>query len=246
MTNIYSLTGFCIVSEVAQSYPTLCNPMDCSLPHSSIHGIFQARVLEWIAISSSRGIFPTQGPNPGLLHCRQMLYHLSHQGFCIRGRKIWAPPKKRVKILDRTGIWALLDKNIPSMLNILSLSTVIWLYNGKSLFCGIVCICTCLYTCLTLYDPMNCSLPGSSVHGILQARILEWVAISFSRASSRPRKQARVSCIAGRFFTNWAMSRGLTESCGRKSWNVKWTGDTFTYCLIFKKEKFGDCFLFIF
>ena len=50
-----------------------------SLPCSSIHGIFQTRVLEWVAIPFSR-IFPTQGSNPGLLHCRQMLYHLSHQG----------------------------------------------------------------------------------------------------------------------------------------------------------------------
>ena len=41
-------------SEVAQSCPTLCDPMDCSLPSSSVHGIFQARVLEWIAISFSR------------------------------------------------------------------------------------------------------------------------------------------------------------------------------------------------
>ena len=47
----------------------------------------------------------------------------------------------------------------------------------------------------TLCDPMHCSLPGSSVHGILQARILEWVAISFSRASSRPRDGTQVSCI---------------------------------------------------
>ena len=52
-------------------------------------------------------------------------------------------------------------------------------------------------------DPMGCSLPGSSVHGILQARILEWVAISFSWGSSRPGNQTRVSCIVGRFFTNW-------------------------------------------
>ena len=50
-------------------------------------------------------------------------------------------------------------------------------------------------------DPMDFSPPGSSVHGILQARILEWVAISFSRGSSRPRDQTLVSCIAGRFFT---------------------------------------------
>ena len=52
-------------------------------------------------------------------------------------------------------------------------------------------------------DPMNCSPPGSSVHGILQARILEWIAMPFSRASSRPRDRTQVSCIAGRFFTIW-------------------------------------------
>ena len=52
---------------------------------------------------------------------------------------------------------------------------------------------------------MDCSLPGSSVHGTFQARILEWVAISFSRGFSQPRNRTRVSCIVGRFFTNWAM-----------------------------------------
>ena len=53
----------------------------------------------------------------------------------------------------------------------------------------------------TLCDPVDCSLPGSSVHGILQARILEWVAMSFSKGSSRPRDRTQVSCIAGRCFT---------------------------------------------
>ena len=52
---------------------------------------------------------------------------------------------------------------------------------------------------------MDCSLPGSSVHGILQARILEWVAIPFSRGSSQPRDQTQVSCIVGRFFTIWVL-----------------------------------------
>ena len=51
-------------------------------------------------------------------------------------------------------------------------------------------------------DPMDCSLPGSSANGILQARILEWVAISFSKGSSQPRNRTRGSCIAGRFFTD--------------------------------------------
>ena len=55
--------------------------------------------------------------------------------------------------------------------------------------------------CLTLCNPMDCSLPGFSVHGILQARILEWVTISFSRGSSRPRDRTWDSCIAGSFFT---------------------------------------------
>ena len=59
--------------------------------------------------------------------------------------------------------------------------------------------------CPTLCDPMDCSLPRSSVFGILQARILKWVAISYSRGSSQPRDQTRVSHIAGRFFTIWAI-----------------------------------------
>ena len=54
--------------------------MDCSPPGSSVHGISQARMLEWVAISFSRGVCPTQRSNPGLLHCRQILYWLSHQG----------------------------------------------------------------------------------------------------------------------------------------------------------------------
>ena len=53
-------------------------------------------------------------------------------------------------------------------------------------------------------NTMDSSPPGSSVHEILQARIVEWVVISFSRVSSRPRTQTWVSCIAGRFFANWA------------------------------------------
>ena len=53
--------------------------MDCSPPGSGVHEIFQARILEWVAISFSRGIFLTQGLNPGLSHCRWILYQLSHK-----------------------------------------------------------------------------------------------------------------------------------------------------------------------
>ena len=63
------------------------------------------------------------------------------------------------------------------------------------------CMCAkLLQSCLTLCDPKDLSLPGSFVHEILQAGILEWVAISYSRGSPQPGDQTWVSCIAGRFF----------------------------------------------
>ena len=61
--------------KVTQLCPTPCNPMDYT-----VHGILQARILEWVAFPFSKGIFLTQGLNPGLLHCRWILYQLSHQG----------------------------------------------------------------------------------------------------------------------------------------------------------------------
>ena len=74
----------------------------------------------------------------------------------------------------------------------------------SSLFC--CCLVTKLF--LTLWDPIDCSLPGSSVHGISQAKILEWVAISFSRASSWPRDQTCVSCIGRWILYRWATREG--------------------------------------
>ena len=89
----------------------------------------------------------------------------------------------------------------------------------------VVCMhASLLQSCLTLYDPMDCSPPGSSVHGILHARILEWVAILFSRGSSRPRDWTWVFCIAGRFFTIWTTreAQGGEISCSITS--VVWKG----------------------
>ena len=64
---------------VAQLCLTLCNPMDCSPPGSSVHGILQARILELVAVLFSSGSFQSRS-NLGLLHYRQVLYQLSHQG----------------------------------------------------------------------------------------------------------------------------------------------------------------------
>ena len=66
-------------------------------------------------------------------------------------------------------------------------------------------------SCLTLCDSVDCSPPGSSVSGILQARIREWIALHFSRGSSPPRDWTWVSCIAGRSFTIWATREARTR-----------------------------------
>ena len=130
-------------NEVAQSCPTLLDPMDCSLPGSSLHGIFQARVLEWVAISFSRGSSQPRDSTWIYPHCRQTLYRLSHQG---RSLLITAAAKS-------------------------------------------------LQLCPTLCDPIDSSPPGFPVPGILQARTLEWVAISFSNAWKWKVKVKLLSCV---------------------------------------------------
>ena len=72
-------------------------------------------------------------------------------------------------------------------------------------------LCLVAQSCPTL-RPLDCSLPHSSVHGILQARILEWVAMPSSRGSSQPRDQTQVSHITGELFTIWATREALLES----------------------------------
>ena len=73
------------------------------------------------------------------------------------------------------------------------------------LYTGVLCGCLLVaQLCPALWDSIDCSLPGSSVHGISQVRTLEWVAISFSRESVQPRDWTCVFCISGRFFTFWA------------------------------------------
>ena len=127
--------------------------MDCIPPGSSVHGISQASILEWVAIFFS-GIFPTQGLNLSLLHCRQSLYRLSHQIL--------------VSCLFSLQLGTLMSTMIlkPVQPNLHTAAAA-----AKS-----------LQSCPTLCDPIDGSPPGSPVPGIVQARTLEWVAISFSNA----------------------------------------------------------------
>ena len=122
--------GTCVHAKLLQSYPTLCNTMDYSLPGSSVHGILQARILEWVAIPFSR-----ESSQPRDRTCVSCLLHWQ------AGSLQLAPP----------SVWDLL----------LLLSH---------------------FSRVRLCDPRDSSPPGSPVPGILQARTLEWVAISFSNA----------------------------------------------------------------
>ena len=80
------------------------------------------------------------------------------------------------------------------------IDSVIYVYNIYIIF-KCVCVCVCAQSCPTLCNPMDCSPPDFSVLGIFQARILEWVAISFSRGFSRLRDQTHIFCFAGGFYT---------------------------------------------
>ena len=124
---------YTVLSHYAQLCLTVCDPMDCSPPGSSVHGIFQARILEWVVIPSSR-IFPIQGSNPRLLHILHWQVDslpLSHRG-------------------NNVSYAAAAAKS--------------------------------LQVCPTLCDFIDGSPSGSPIPGILQARTLESVAISFSNA----------------------------------------------------------------
>ena len=77
-------------------------------------------------------------------------------------------------------------------------------------------------SCLTLCNPMDCSPPGSFVQEIFQARMLDWVAVSFSRGSSQLRHQTRVSFISGRVFTDWATKEALTPSKSEHYCTWRW------------------------
>ena len=186
-------------SEVAQPCPTLCDPMSLGF---SVHRIFQARVLEWVAISFSRG--------SSWLRDRT-------QVSCFAGRRftLWATREENWT-KDAHTMWATqarIDEDIQN--EIRELKTAIKWVGDQLIDVQKQVILRCDWnsiqfwvesesevaqSCPTLCDPMDCSPPGSSVHGIFQARILEWAAISFSRGSSQPRDWTQVSRITGRCF----------------------------------------------
>ena len=168
------VTYWCTCAKSLQLCQTLCNPMDCSPPGSSVHEILQARILEWVACPP-----PGDLPNPGMEPASLMSSALA--GVFFTTSAIWEAIYINFHIIFHNSVLQVLN----------TVPCAIYIVHG----------CSVPKSCPTLCDPMDCGLPGSSIHGISQTRILEWVAISFSRGSSRSRDRMHVSCITGRFFT---------------------------------------------
>ena len=165
---------------VIQLCPTLCNPMDCGLPGFCVHGIFQARILEWLAIPFSMG--SSWPRDRTLVSCNAGEFFIvlatreAHMSIPISQFLLphhFAPwyPYELTRELDSNQIYLQLCcyRFIVSLLNNWN-----WLIAAAATMS--------LQSCLTLCNPTEDSPPVSLVPGILQARTLEWVAISFSNA----------------------------------------------------------------
>ena len=147
-------------AELLQSCPTLCDRMGCRPPGSSVHGILQARILEWVAMPSSRGI-----PDPGI----EPTSHASHTS----GQPGSLPLAQARKPLLQCSFLTCLE--FPS-------SGLFHISDPQLVWHPFAAAAKSLQSCPTLCDPIDGSPPGSSIPGILQARTREWVAISFSNA----------------------------------------------------------------
>ena len=193
----------------------LCNTVDCSLPGFSVHGILRARILERVAVPLSRGL-----PDPGI-ELASLLFPALSGGFFTTSTT-WKcqqsphyPPNLwrlwlwyRCSELVRRVLMVRLKSNIVQMVRctshyLLSSGQNVrlshdWLYQ----ICH-RCCCLVAKSCPTLCNPIDCSPPGS-VHGISQARTLEWVATSFSRGSSQSKNWTHISCIGRWILYHWA------------------------------------------
>ena len=128
--------------------------------------------------------FPDLEPVCGLMSSSNCCFLTCIQVSQKVGKMVWFPSLEEI------------------FLSVLFFSSCFTLYLFIFIVVKYAVLCLVTQSCPTLCYPMDCSLPSSSVHGILQARILEWVAFPFSRGSFQPRDQTQVSHIADEFFTN--------------------------------------------
>ena len=147
----------------------------------------------------------------------------THLGICTTTRwghfrRIWAGRNLDLEVnqaffLAWPPFLCTLSKTYPLASKKRSASDTGWAQNPSTSVYLFMCACSVAQSCLTACDPLDCSLPGSSVHGIFQARILEWVAMPSSRGPSHPRAQtciSCVSCIGKQILYHWATWEAYT------------------------------------
>ena len=174
------------------SHVWLCNPMDCSLSGSSVHGIFQARTLEWVAISYSRRSSWSKDQT-----CVSCVFYIGRQTFCLSAT--WEDFCATYKKTCTINVHVTLIQNTTKLRTTQMSINSKWYTN-----CDIYIIQhahVCMLSRVRLCDLLDASLSCSSVHGIFQARILEGVAIHFSRWF---RDQTHISCIGREILYHWA------------------------------------------
>ena len=187
-------------SEVAESCPTLSDPMDWGGPGSSFHGIFQARVLEWGAIAFSAAALQADSlPTIWLMSNFSACSSFCHYTMLLLESYLSFSPNDTFFNIESSAVllyffFIFLAQNFyfqtsPSV--VLDVSPVSMTHTGLY----ILWLLFSSKLCPTLCNPMNCSPPGSSVHEIFQARILKWSAIFSSRGSSWPRDWTHFSCL---------------------------------------------------
>ena len=191
---------------VAQLHLTLCYHVDCSLPGSSVHGIFQLKILKWVAIPYSRryswpGIEPRSSPLQADSSLSEPPRKPKYRFLNIKNCQSYY--KINFWILKLTSEW------YGVKLNFLKCWFVVMYFLRINLSSATIVLCLVAQSCLTLCNPMDCSPLAPLSMGILQARILEWVAMPSSKESSQPRGWTQVSCITGGFFTDWATRGAL-------------------------------------
>ena len=208
----------------AKSCLTLCDAMDSSPPGSSVHGILQARILEWVTISSSRGSSQHRRLNPRclcLLPWQADLYHGAtwdallfktlllkdpiNSPLCPDTLLVYGFNSPFLVIASLTVYLTAPFKSLSDIRNLgpkwNSLFAILtWKWNEDQCVNWYSHACMhakLLQSCLTLWDPVDNNPPGFSVHGILQSRTLGWVAMLSSRGSSQLWEQTQASCFAG-------------------------------------------------
>ena len=219
LTPIFKVSS---VSSVAQLCPTLCNPMDCSTSGFPVH--HQLPELTQTHVHRvGDAIQPSHHPSPPAFHLFPASGSFPTSQFFASGRQSVGVSASASVLPMNIQDWFPLGLSIfkalsasvvtlpPSLLRVCVPSPCGTLIGPIGLIQDNLIITACakaLQLCPSLCHPVNCSLPGSSVHGILQARILEWVAMPASRVSSWLRDQTHICCIT--CIGRWILYRWVT------------------------------------